>query len=126
MRQVINFLLFILLASVSNDSLAQQQLPSDIELIVAFYGRPGASSLGVLGRYPIEELMQKIKAKADEYAKITGNQNVTPGFDIIYGLASSQPGRDQDYILPLSHEKLMEYIKAAQRNGFRMATDRQN
>jgi hypothetical protein len=118
MKNIILCLLFITVASVSNYSLAQQQLPSDKELLVGYYGRPGAASLGVLGQYTIEELMPKIKAKADEYAQITGNQNVTPAFHLIYGLASSDPGRDKDYILPLSNKKLMEYINAAQSNGF--------
>ena len=110
---------------MANSSLADQQLPSEDELIVAYYGRPGTASLGVLGQYSIEELMQKIKAKADEYAKITGNNNVVPAFDLIYGLASSQPGRKQDYILPLSDKKLMEYINAAKSNGFAVFIDLQ-
>ena len=110
---------------MANSSLADQQLPSEDELIVAYYGRPGTASLGVLGQYSIEELMQQIKAKADEYAKITGNNNVVPAFDLIYGLASSQPGRKQDYILPLSDKKLMEYINAAKSNGFAVFIDLQ-
>jgi len=110
---------------MANSSLAEQQLASDNELIVAYYGRPGTASLGVLGQYPIEELMQQIKAKADEYAKITGNNNVVPAFDLIYGLASSQPGRKKDYILPLSHKKLMEYINAANSNNFAVFIDLQ-
>jgi hypothetical protein len=125
MKNIILFLLFITVASVSNYSLAQQQLPLDNELIVGYYGRPEAASLGVLGQYTIEELMPKIKAKAGEYGQITGNQNVTPAFHLIYGLASSEPGRDKDYILPLSNEKLMEYINAAQSNGFAVIIDLQ-
>lgn len=125
MKSIIFFLFFITFVSVSGYASAEQQLPSGGELIVAYYGRPGTSSLGVLGQYPIEELMAKIKAKADEYAQITGNKNVTPAFDIIYGLASSAPGRDKEYILPLSHEKLMKYINAAKNNGFAVIIDLQ-
>ncbi len=112
-------------SSVSNYVLAEQRLPSHNELIVAYYGRPGTSSLGVLGQYLLEELMPKIKAKADEYAQVTGNTNITPAFDIIYGLASSAPGRNKEYILPLSHEKLMKYINAAKSNGFAVIIDLQ-
>ena len=105
MKNFILFLLFITVGSVANYSSAQQQLPSKNELMVGYYGRPGAASLGVLGQYTIAELMPKIKAKSDEYAQISENKNVTPVFHLIYGLASSQPGRDKDYILPLSNEK---------------------
>ena len=79
----------------------------------------------MLGQYTIEELMPKIKAKADEYDQINGDQKVTPAFHLIYGLASSDPGRDKDYILPLSNEKLMEYINAAQGSGFAVIIDLQ-
>jgi len=125
MKNTILFLLFITVASVSNYSLAQQQLPTDNELMVGYYGRPGAASLGVLGQHTIEELMPKIKAKAAEYAQITGNQNVVPAFHLIYGLASRDPGRKKDYILPLSNEKLMNYINAAKGNGFAVIIDLQ-
>ncbi len=102
-----------------------EQLPTRNEMIVAYYGRPGVSSLGVLGQYSLEKLMPKIKAKALEYAKVSGNQNVIPAFDIIYGLAAADPGRDKDYIIPLSHDKLMKYINAANENGFALFIDLQ-
>ncbi|MCD6387839.1 MAG: hypothetical protein J7L69_00405 [Desulfobulbaceae bacterium] len=125
MKNTIFFLLFIAVSFVSNPSLARQQLPSGDELIVGYYGRPGAASLGVLGQYTIEELIPKIKAKADEYDQITENKKVTPAFHLIYGLASSDPGRKKDYILPLSDKKLMEYINAAQDKGFAVIIDLQ-
>lgn len=125
MKNTILFLLFIAVAFVPNYSSAKQQLPSGNELIVGYYGRPGAASLGVLGQYSIEELIPKIKAKADEYDKINGAQKVTSAFHLIYGLASSEPGRKKDYILPLSDEKLLEYINAAQDNGFAVIIDLQ-
>lgn len=119
------FLLFISIISFSNFSFAQQQLLSSDELIVGYYGRPGAASLGVLGQHTIEELMPIIKAKADEYQQISGVKKVTPAFHLIYGLASSEPGRDKDYILPLSDKKLMAYINAAQSNDFLVIIDMQ-
>ncbi|MDX2506168.1 MAG: hypothetical protein QNL62_17050 [Gammaproteobacteria bacterium] len=120
-----NLILFIACIAMAGASLAKQELPSDDELIVAYYGRPGTASLGVLGQYSIEELMAQVKAKADEYAKVTGNNNVVPAFDLIYGLASSEPGRKKDYILPLSDKKLMPYINAAKSNGFAVFIDLQ-
>ena len=125
MKNAIFFLLFITVAFVPDYSSAKQELPSDNELIVGYYGRPGAASLGVLGQYTIEELIREIKAKADEYDKINGDQKVTPAFHLIYGLASSEPGRKKDYILPLSNKKLMEYINAAHDNGFAVIIDLQ-
>ena len=106
------------------NSSAQQQDEKE-ELIVAYYGRPGVSSLGVLGQYPIEELIPIIKAKALEYENVTENTTVIPAFDIIYGLAAGDPGRDKSYILPLSSTKLMPYINVAQDSDFAVFIDLQ-
>ena len=107
------------------DEAKATQLPTKNELIVAYYGRPGVKSLGVLGQYSLEKLIPVVQAKANEYKKASGNQNVVPGFDIIYGLAAADPGRDKDYILPLSSKKLMPYIDAAQKHGFAVFIDTQ-
>jgi hypothetical protein len=125
MKNFILFLFFLTVVSFSTYSAAQQQLPAGEQLMVGYYGRPGAGSLGVLGQYSIEELMPKIKAKADEYAKISGEKNVTPAFHLIYGMASSSPGKNKDYILPLSDEKVMAYINAAKTKGFAVIIDLQ-
>ena len=93
------------------------QMPEKNELIVAYYGRPGVKSLGILGAYSIDKLKPMIKKKASEYAKITGKR-VKPAFDIIYGLASSEPGSHKDYIIHLNQKKLKPYIDAAKNEGF--------
>ena len=77
----------------------------------------------MFGQYSLEKLIPVVQAKANEYKKTTGNQNVVPGFDIIYGLAAADPGRDKDYIIPLSSKKLMPYIDAAQKHGFAVFID---
>jgi hypothetical protein len=105
-------------------SYAKEKLPAKDETIVAYYGRPGVSSLGVLGQHSIDALIPIVKAKADEYAKIL-NHHVTPAFDIIYGLGAADPGRRKDYIIPLSSQKLMPYITAAKEHGFALFIDLQ-
>ena len=102
-----------------------EQLPTKNEMIVAYYGRPGVKSLGVLGQHSLEEIIPMIKAKADEYKKASGNLNVVPGFDIIYDLAAADPGKNKDYIIPLSSNKLMPYIEAANNHGFAVFIDLQ-
>lgn len=93
------------------DVAKSQQMPTKDEMVVAYYGRPGVKSMGVLGQYSIDALIPIIKAKTDEYKKVSGNQNIVPGFDIIYGMAAGDPGRDKDYIINISDKKLMEYIE---------------
>jgi hypothetical protein len=124
MQNFVSFLILMAALAASHTAFAQQ-LPSGNELMLGYYGRPGAVSLGVLGQSPIEALVPKIKAKADEYARASGERTVTPAFHLIYGLASSEPGRDKDYLLPLSHEKVMAYIDAAKTHGFAVIIDSQ-
>ena len=101
-----------------------KQLPKSNALIVAYYGRPGVSALGVLGQYSVGALKPIITKKASEYAKITG-KHVVPGFDIIYGLAAAEPGAHKDYIIHLGSKKLQPYIKAAENEGFVLFVDTQ-
>lgn len=101
------------------------QLPIKNEIIVAYYGRPGVKSLGVLGQHSLKDLMPIIQKKADAYKKATGNPNVVPGFDIIYGLAAADKGRRGDYLIPLSSKKLMPYIEVAQKHNFTVFIDTQ-
>ena len=97
-------------------------LPQKNEMIVAYYGRPGVSALGVLGQHPIGELKKLIKKRAAEYARITG-KHVVPAFDIIYGLAAAEPGAHKDYIIHLNSKKLQPYIEAAEKEGFNLFID---
>ncbi len=107
------------------DVAKSQQLPTKNELIVAYYGRPGVKSLGVLGQHSLESIIPIIKSKANAYKKASGNQNVVPAFDIIYGLAAADPGRSGNYLISLSSKKLMPYINASKKHGFATFIDTQ-
>jgi hypothetical protein len=123
-----NYIIFVFLLStipICYTAAAQQELPPEVDLMVGYYGRPGAASLGVLGQHSIEELMPKIKAKADEYAQIVDNKNIIPAFHLIYGLATYEPGRNKDYLIPLSKDKVMQYINTAKTEGFAVILDLQ-
>ncbi|MDR2922594.1 MAG: hypothetical protein LBU85_04530 [Treponema sp.] len=52
--------------------------------ILAFYGHPRSTIMGILGRFPIEELDRKLTALAGEY-KAAGGRNVIKAFYIIFG-----------------------------------------
>jgi hypothetical protein len=104
---------------------SSQQLPTKNEMIVAYYGRPGVKTLGVLGQHSLSSIIPIIKKKANAYKKASGNKNVIPAFDIIYGLAAADPGRRGDYIIPLSSKKLMPYINAAEKHDFALFIDLQ-
>jgi hypothetical protein len=109
---------------LKNEPVQVDQMPEKDELIVAYYGRPGVKSLGVLGQHSVPALKTIIKKKAAEYAKITG-KHVKPGFDIIYGLAAAEPGSHKDYIIHLNSKKLIPYLDAAENEDFVVFIDTQ-
>jgi hypothetical protein len=53
--------------------------------ILAFYGHPRSTIIGILGRYPIEELDKKLTVLADEYKAANGGRNIIKAFYIIFG-----------------------------------------
>jgi hypothetical protein len=53
--------------------------------ILAFYGHPRSTIMGILGRFPIEELDKKLSVLADEYKAANGGRNVIKAFYIIFG-----------------------------------------
>lgn len=102
--------------SSTNESL--RTLPTDYNMIVAYYGRPHVKTMGILGEYPVDTVIKKVKARAKQYEKALGNgQHVTPGFDLIYEMATSSPGRNGKYVITLAEKTVLEYIRAAQKNG---------
>jgi hypothetical protein len=124
MKNMFAFILLSGLIFISGPVYPLEPMTGD-ELIVGYYGRPGAPRLGILGQHSIEELTPLVQAKADEYGQLNSEWSVVPAFHLIYGLAAADPGRKKDYILPLSHDKLMQYITAAQSSGFLVFIDTQ-
>lgn len=103
---------------------ALRTLPSYYTMIVAYYGHPHVKTMGILGEYPISTVIQKVKARARQHEKALGNgKHVTPGFDLIYEMATTSPGKDGKYVITLSEKKLMEYIHAAQKNNMVLFID---
>ncbi len=107
-------LLVVMLASFFYTAPAQaQKLKERNEIILAYYGRPNVKSLGVLGQHSPTELLEIIKAKASEYAKAVPGTRILPAVDIIYDLASAEPGKGGNYLITLSQEHLQPYLDLA-------------
>jgi hypothetical protein len=110
-------LLFSILAEADTSTNVEnlRKLPSQYNMIVALYGRPGTKTMGILGEYPIDTIFEKVKKRAKTYEEALGNtQHVTPGLEIIYEMATTHPGRDGKYVLTLPEKRVMAYINKAQ------------
>jgi hypothetical protein len=76
--------------------------------VLAFYGHPNSKNMGILGRYPIEELDSRLSALAKEYAAVNGGRGVYRAFYIIYGTVWPE-----GEIGILREETLLRYIEYA-------------
>lgn len=94
--------------------------------MIGFYGRPNTKSLGILGLSDIDTLVQKMKKKRAFFKKELGEDvKVRLAFHIIHSLATSVEGRRGDYMLNISEERVLEYIKKAQEEDFDVILDTQ-
>lgn len=120
-KALLPFLMGTMLHAASDTSSTNESLrilPSDYNMIVALYGRPHVKTMGTLGKQPLAQTIKMAKAKAKLYEKALGNgQKVTPGFDLIYEMATSSPGKNGKYVITLNQNTLLKYITAAQKNG---------
>ncbi|XOB63295.1 hypothetical protein ACMC56_05675 [Campylobacterota bacterium DY0563] len=95
-------------------------------LLIGYYGRPNTKSLGILGQSNIDELVKKMKEKEKYFEEELENKvDVKMAFHIIYGLATSEPGRRDTYMLGLSEKSLMPYILRAKEENFEVFIDLQ-
>jgi hypothetical protein len=88
--------------------------------ILAFYGKKKKKNMGILGRYSIEELNQKLSELALEYEKESSGRTVRKAFYIIYGTV--WPAGE---IGILNEKILTQYIEYCLENGILVFIDHQ-
>lgn len=96
------------------------------KLLIGFYGRPNTKSLGILGKYNIDNLISKMRKKQEYFKNELDNQvDVQLAFHLIYGLATPVEGRRKTYMLSLADKRVMKYIHKAQEEDIKVFIDLQ-
>jgi hypothetical protein len=91
--------------------------------IVAYYGHPHDSNMGIVGEMPLDELTTKLRKQADVYEAADPSRPVVPALELIATVAQRDPGFDGTYILDTDHETLREYIEYAAENDMIVILD---
>jgi hypothetical protein len=91
--------------------------------ILAFYGHPVAKKMGILGRYPRDELTKKLSALAEEYRAESSGRNIVKAFYIIYGTV--QPEGEILTMRQINEPLLKEWIEYAQEHDIIVFLDHQ-
>ncbi|NKE08582.1 MULTISPECIES: hypothetical protein [Kocuria] len=92
--------------------------------MIAVYGSPGTSALGVLGEQDVDATIELVQEMAREYQPYSDEQ-VIPAFEIITTIASAEPGADGNYTNELDPETLRPWIDAAGEAGVYVVLDLQ-
>lgn len=91
--------------------------------IVAYYGHPHDSNMGIVGEMSLDELTKKLHKQADAYEAADPSRPVVPALELIATVAQRDPGFDGTYILDTDHETLREYIDYAAENDMIVILD---
>jgi hypothetical protein len=95
----------------------------DGKRLVAFYGHPTTSALGVLGEQDPAATLERLGPLVEEYSA-DGLQGI-PSFEIIATIASARAGADNDYSDETSLDTLRPWIEFAGANGVYVVLDLQ-
>ncbi len=101
---------------VEKDPLAGAILPA--KRIVAFYGNPLSKKMGVLGEYPVDQMLGKLDQAVAEWKKADPSTPVQPALHLIAVVAQGAPGRDGMYRLRMDTSLIEKvYGWAQQKNA---------
>lgn len=89
-------------------------------IVVAYYGNPHSTRMGILGEGPLGEIGPKLKAMSAEYDAANGDDGVISAFHLIYGTVHA----DADVGI-LSDDKVLEFIQYGMRNNIIVVLDHQ-
>jgi len=91
--------------------------------LLTYYGHPHDNDMGIVGEYPKEELLVKLREQAAAYEAADPSRPVMVGFEVIATVAQRDPGLDGTYLLPTDKKTLEEYADFAAANNILLFLD---
>ena len=95
----------------------------DRHRIVAYYGNPLAAQMGVLGEYEPEEVVQRLRAQADAYQRLSSDRMVVPAIHMIYAVAQEKPGSEGLYLVRMEDELIERWVRLTAENNMLLFLD---
>lgn len=86
--------------------------------IIAFYGNPKSTRMGVLGELPPAEMLPKLERTATEWAKADPGRKTLPALHLIATVAQGKPGPGGKYRLRHSDQTIEQVLGWAEERGW--------
>ncbi|UOQ83734.1 hypothetical protein [Gracilibacillus salinarum] len=91
--------------------------------IVAYYGHPNSTNMGILGEMEPDALMTKLKEQTQAYSDADPSRPAIPMIELISTVAQRNPGPEGKYYHMTSPEQIDEYAKLAKENNALLMLD---
>jgi hypothetical protein len=91
--------------------------------IVSYYGHPNDESMGILGQFSKQDLLEQLLDEAKAYELADPSRPVMPAFEIVYSVAQPEPGPDGTYLLQTDDATMQEYISFTQEHDILLFID---
>jgi hypothetical protein len=92
-------------------------------LIIAYYGNPKSTRMGILGQLPPNEMLPKLELTAREWAKAEPGRKVVPALHLIATVAQGKPGGGGKYRLRHSDQLIEQVLGWAEERGWLVFLD---
>lgn len=92
----------------------------DNQIVVAYYGRPSSTKMGILGEQGLDESKKLLDETVETWQAVAGGKTVVPAFHLIY--AACFPDASVGVLTPSTVQK---YIDFAARNNMLIILDHQ-
>ena len=93
--------------------------------IVAYYGHPNATTMGILGEYSKEDLLKKLKKEQKAYEAADPSRPVKLAFEVIASIAQPEPAENGTYLLHTDDATIQEYADFAKAHDMILILDLQ-
>lgn len=85
--------------------------------LVAYYGQPNSTQMGILGEMEPEALMAKLKEQTQAYSDADPERPAIPTIELITTIAQRNPGSNGKYYHMTAEEDIDEYAELAKKHN---------
>ncbi len=91
--------------------------------IVAYYGNPRSTRMGILGQIPPDSMLPRLERTATEWARAEPGRKVIPALHLIATVAQGRPGAGGKYRLRHSDQLIEQVLGWAEERGWLVFLD---